>query len=228
VLEQCDVARDERGRRKAEDLDIGKVPRHHGEHDADRLEPDVVLDAAGVDRLRREQPLRVVGVVLAEHGRLLDLPLSLAEDLAHLERRLARELRGVRAQGRGERAQQVGALGDRTRAPARERGIGAVDRGSDLLRSRLLVATDLRPIGGIDGNKGHRGGSGCVGVSMIGTSAAPRGGTRMARKRAPAGPAVMPCATSGPATDQPPAWSVLVSAPDVKSRLPSITSVICS
>ena len=46
VLQQADVAGHQRGREKAEDLPEGKVPRHDGEHDAERVPADVAVVVA--------------------------------------------------------------------------------------------------------------------------------------------------------------------------------------
>src|SRR5690606_413964 len=49
VLEQAGIARDERGRGETEYLPEGKIPRHDGEHHAERLVGDVGAARVGVD-----------------------------------------------------------------------------------------------------------------------------------------------------------------------------------
>ena len=57
MLEQPDVARHERRRGEADHLPERKIPRHHREHDAERLEGDVAALAFDVDRLVGEKAL---------------------------------------------------------------------------------------------------------------------------------------------------------------------------
>ena len=58
-FEQRAVARHERRRREAEHLPEGEVPRHHREHDAERLEADEAPRGLGGDGLaRRGRPAR--------------------------------------------------------------------------------------------------------------------------------------------------------------------------
>ena len=92
VFQYAGIARHQRRRCKPEHLPERKVPRHDGEHDAQRLERDVGLRRLGLDHLRREMRLGVIGVVVAAERALLGFRDALLERLAHFERHQPREL----------------------------------------------------------------------------------------------------------------------------------------
>ena len=85
VLEDAGVAGHQRRRGEAEHLPEGEVPRHDREHDAERIEADVARRASVSRGCVGEEALRVLGVVVAGPGALLDLGLGLDDRLAHLE-----------------------------------------------------------------------------------------------------------------------------------------------
>jgi uncharacterized protein YdbL (DUF1318 family) len=155
VLEQRHVARGQGRGGEAEDLHVGEVPRHHRQHGAERLEAHIVLDAAGLEGPVGEHLLGVLGVVLREGGRLLDLGRRLRQRLAHLQRGLARELGRPLAERPREAAQQVGALAQRALAPARKGAIGAIERALDPRGVQLGIGRQLGAGGGVDGGEGH-------------------------------------------------------------------------
>ena len=155
VLEQHDVAGHEHGRREAEHLDIGEVPRHHGDDRPERHLLDPVLELVAVDAPRREHRFGLVGVVLAEPRGLLDLARRLAEDLAHLRRGQRGELVLVRAQRRRESADELGALGDRALAPLEEGVVRAGDGGVDVGGARGVVAAELFAGRGVRCDESH-------------------------------------------------------------------------
>ncbi len=113
VLQQADVARHQRGREKAEDLPEGKVPRHHGENDAERIPAHVAVVVIGRDGLWREDAGGVVGVVAAGVGALQDLESRGCERLAHLERDECGEVFGLVLQNGGELAHAQSAMLER-------------------------------------------------------------------------------------------------------------------
>ena len=65
VLEQADVAGRQRRRREADHLPEREIPRHHGEHDAERLERDVAALVRRLRPARRRESGGVVGVEAA-------------------------------------------------------------------------------------------------------------------------------------------------------------------
>jgi hypothetical protein len=99
VLEQARVSDQERGRREAEHLPIGEVPRHHGQHGPDRVEADMrferPLGRGRLPGLGSEPARRVLGMVPAEQGALAHLIARGAEELPHFERRGPGQLLGI-------------------------------------------------------------------------------------------------------------------------------------
>ncbi len=92
VLQHAGVAGHERGRGKPVHLPKREVPRHHREDDAERLERDVRPGGLGLDHIRCEIRLGVLGVVVANPGTLLRFGDTLLEWLAHLQGHELRQL----------------------------------------------------------------------------------------------------------------------------------------
>ena len=88
---------------------------------------------------------------VADVDHLLDLAQRLRRDLAHLDRDEHPEVLLVLLQEPAVRLDQGAALRCRHAPPAEEGGMGALDRGLDLLRVRR---SDLEEIGAIDGGAG--------------------------------------------------------------------------
>ena len=72
VLQERAVARHQRRRGEAEDLPEGEVPRHHCEHDAERIEGDERLLTVEVDRLVGEIACGMVREPVAVERAFLD------------------------------------------------------------------------------------------------------------------------------------------------------------
>jgi hypothetical protein len=98
VLEDTAVAGHQRRRGEAEDLPERKVPGHHREDDAERLEGDERLRALDRDLLSREVTRRARGEVLARGGALVDFGEAVADGFAHLGGHQRGELVAPRAQ----------------------------------------------------------------------------------------------------------------------------------
>ena len=84
MLQKRSVASHQRRRGKAEDLPEGEVPRHHREHDADRVEGDERFFAAEIHGLVGEICRRVVGEPVAVKGAFFDFGEAVGDGLAHL------------------------------------------------------------------------------------------------------------------------------------------------
>ncbi len=84
MFQQRTVASHERRSGEAEHLPEGEIPRHHGQHHAERVESDERLRPADVHRLRRQIVLGMVGEPVALEGAFLDLDAAVVERLAHL------------------------------------------------------------------------------------------------------------------------------------------------
>src|SRR2546426_320241 len=102
-------------------LPEGKVPGHDGEDGPERIEAHVAAGGVGLARLLGEERLRLVGVVFARPGALLDLGLALNDGLAHLERHQPGVVRLARAQRRRGLPHALGARGV-PRVPPLEKG----------------------------------------------------------------------------------------------------------
>ena len=98
VLQDAAVARHQGRCGKAEHLPERKVPRHHGEHHAERIEGDERFCALDLDGLSREIACGVVREMVAGAGALVDLGTAVGEGLAHLARHKLGELVAPRAQ----------------------------------------------------------------------------------------------------------------------------------
>jgi hypothetical protein len=99
MLEHAAVARHQARRGEAEHLPEREVPRHHREHDAERIEVDEgLLRALDRHRLAREVARGVLGEVLARAGALVDLGEAVGHGLAHLLGHQGGELGAARTQ----------------------------------------------------------------------------------------------------------------------------------
>ena len=102
VLEHRGVARHQRRRGETEDLPERKIPRHHREDDAERIEAHVAARGVGLARLLGKKRLGVIRIVFARPRALLDLGLALDDRLTHLQRHQPRVVELARPQdGRG-------------------------------------------------------------------------------------------------------------------------------
>ncbi len=117
VLEQCRVAGHERRSREPQHLPQREVPRHDGEHHADRLVADPAAVGRGGHRLVGEEVGRVLGVVVARGRALLHLGAGLGQGLAHLAGDQQGELLDLGAQHLGRPAEDGGPLGERPCGP---------------------------------------------------------------------------------------------------------------
>ena len=146
MLQQHHVAGCERREPGAEGLPEGEVPRHHCQHDAERLIPDVALGRGALDRLVGEEPGGIVPDPACGPGALLDLTFRLDDGLAHLGREDRCITRFVRPQHARHVFEQARAVLDACIAPAEANVPGSGDRGLDrsligLVESRQLAAT---------------------------------------------------------------------------------------
>ncbi len=86
VLEQPDIARHERRSGEANDLPEWIIPRHDGEHRAERLIPNPAAPVRVGRRFIGQQLLRLFGEVTAGRGALPCLVEGLLDRLAHFQR----------------------------------------------------------------------------------------------------------------------------------------------
>ena len=142
VLEQADVAGGDRRRREPNHLPERKIPRHHGEHDADRLERDEAALAGNIDRLvgekararcRHRSDTPRAHFAASSIAAPIGLPISMRHQPAVLELALLEQLGGatqhVDRAARSSHARQVRLARVRRGELAldlalRERGIG--------------------------------------------------------------------------------------------------------
>jgi hypothetical protein len=138
VLEQPRVASHECGRREAKDLPEGEVPRHHREHDADRLIEDEAFPVLGGNVAAREMLLGVLRVVAAGGGALRRLLHRRANRLAHFSGHQASKLTAFLLEQLGGLCHNERALRERRPAPAAPRLMRRREARFDLLgRVRL-------------------------------------------------------------------------------------------
>ena len=96
---------------------------------------------------------RVLGVVVADPGALLDLRFRLGDRLAHLRRHQPRQIRPVAAQIGGDASHPLRPLAERDRSPAAERIGRAGAYGLDLMGARRLKGGEQlfrRRVDGLD------------------------------------------------------------------------------
>jgi hypothetical protein len=126
VFEQGDVPGAERGRRETNHLPERKVPGHHRQHGAERIEADGVAPVRSLaHHLGGEEALGVRRVVPASGRALLGLLLGRADELPHLDGHETAEARLLALEEVRRSRHDGRALCDRPPAPARERGRGA-------------------------------------------------------------------------------------------------------
>ena len=147
MLEQADVACHQRGREKAEDLPEGEVPRHDGEHDAERIPAHIAVVGLGVGWLRAQGCGRRDRRSSGRRRRTSGSRASGFERLAHLERDQRGKVFGLVFKDGGELAHAEGAMLERHVCVGAEGIVGEGDlltRGSSVrgskLRSSLSVA----------------------------------------------------------------------------------------
>jgi len=132
VLEDSGVARHQRRRGKAEQLPEREIPRHDGQHRAERRKLHVAVGGARRMRLRCQEALGVVGEVGAGPRTFLDLGFGFDDGLAHFSRGERRQatLLGPQIRRRGAHAWR--AVGEGHAAPRRERTVRTGQRRLDL------------------------------------------------------------------------------------------------
>ena len=131
VLEQADVPGGERRRGEPNDLPEREVPRHHGQHDAERLERDVALVRRRTSTRSSARNARGVVGVVAASGRALHGFLDRGFDrLAHLERHEPAVLELALLEQLGGAPKHGDALFDRRAPPRKTRAVRRVSRSS--------------------------------------------------------------------------------------------------
>jgi hypothetical protein len=95
--------------REAEHLPERKVPRHHRQHDPERVERHEGVGAVDRDLRARQVVGRAIGEVLAGRGALVDLGPAVGDRLAHLVGHQRRQRIAPLAQDGGRRAHALGA-----------------------------------------------------------------------------------------------------------------------
>ncbi len=110
VLEQAHVAGHQRGRGKTKYLPERKVPGHHGQHGAQRLEGNQAAVGFGVHHLVGQHLGGMVGVVVAHGGAFVHLAAGGLDHLAHFEGHEAGEVFALFAQHLGGAVHQPAAL----------------------------------------------------------------------------------------------------------------------
>ncbi len=146
VLEHGAVAGHERRRGEAEDLPEREVPRHHREHDAERVVGDEGLRPAEVDRLAGEVFFCRIGEVVAVGGAFFHFGAAILEGLAHLGRHDLGELALPAAQHGGGPLHELAALGEGRAAPILE-GAAHVARDGERLVARMPLVAAPGPAG---------------------------------------------------------------------------------
>jgi hypothetical protein len=163
VLEQCRVPRHQRGRGEADHLPEREVPRHHGQHRAERPIADHRGLGSGVGGVGRGDPL--VGeqcrppVGEPAHGldALGHLGGGLCERLAHLQGHGPRGVVLLGLQQVGGGVQQCRALRELRGPVLGEGGRGAREAGLDAVRVQRFEGFEGLPRGGVDAGDGHTG-----------------------------------------------------------------------
>ena len=156
VFEDDGVAGHQGGGDGAKDLPEGEVPWHDREDDAEWQVGDEAPGQIGLDFLRGEKFLGVVGVEVAPESALLDFGAPLGERLPHLERHEPGE-------GILSLPQECGSFAHRRRpreeigaAPSLECGVKVAEDFVDFVARRFVVARDPFAGGGVARFKVHR------------------------------------------------------------------------
>ena len=182
VLQHGAVAGHQRRRGEAEHLPERKVPRHHREHDAERVEGHEGLRAVDVDRLAREVRRGVVGEVVAGARALVDLGAAVGRRSCPSRRSSARRTRrGAAAATAAALRIALGARGEVDAAPLAVRRVAAHRRSRPLRRPsgrRTTAALERRRVGGGEAGSGriraHRDSSVAGRVAAGGSSSSAR------------------------------------------------------
>jgi hypothetical protein len=155
VLEQADVAGHQRGRGEPDGLPQREVPRHHGQHHAERLPPGVGALRADLRRLGRlvgKQLLGVLGVVAKALGALDRFALGRLQSLAHFKRHHGADLVGFLLEQVGGGVGPFGPLGEGGGTVVVEEAlVGAGDGSVDFAVSSGGESFDCLAGGRVDG-----------------------------------------------------------------------------
>ena len=155
VLENADVPRHQGRRREPEDLPKRKIPRHHRQHDAERIERQVGFGRLSLDDFRGELRLGMLCVKVARPRAFLGLGHALLQRLAHFHRHQRGELVLTSPEDLGRVFHRLRALGKR-RLPPRSPGIVHLrDDRRGLLRRHFFVGFDRVACDGIHRRDRH-------------------------------------------------------------------------
>jgi hypothetical protein len=155
MLQHRRVARHEAGGGEAEHLPERKIPRHHGEHDAQRPEGDDALARIGLHGFVREKARGVFGEVVAGERAFLRFARPVLDRLAHLARHQHGKVLRFVAQDRRGLAHRLRAFAERHVAPVDPRGMHGIDDAVDLLRRHFVVRCDRFAGCRVDGLERH-------------------------------------------------------------------------
>jgi hypothetical protein len=142
VLEEHAVARHQRRGGGAEHLPEGEIPRHHGEHDADRVEGDERLAAADIGGLVGQVFFGVVPKPVAMERALFDFGAAVIEGLAHFLGHQPREFLLPRAEVFGRFVDHRRPLAETGPAPIQKRRVRRLRRRSRVVDRVRVVALD--------------------------------------------------------------------------------------
>ncbi len=157
VFEEEGVAAQQGRRRGADDLPERKIPRHDGEHDAERFIDDPRIRWGAGRTFVGEERGPVVGEIRAGAGAFFDFAAGLGDGLAHLGGGEARELVAPDHEFARDGTEMLGARHGREGAPGALRGGGAGEGAFDGRARVLAIAGETAAGGGIDGDKRHGG-----------------------------------------------------------------------
>ena len=157
VLQQHDIPGHERPGGGTEHLPEGEVPRHDGQHGAQRLVANEAAGGVGGDHLVGQEALGIFRVVAASHGAFFRFLDGGSQGLAHFQGHEATELRLFRIKDARRFQQKLGAFCDGKVA------IGGESRSSDAEPAfQLGVRGGVKALhqlagGGIHGGEGLQG-----------------------------------------------------------------------
>jgi hypothetical protein len=150
MLEHGGIAGHQAGSREAENLPEWKVPWHHGEHDADRIEGHEARTRFGCDRFARQKARGIVGIEVAGQRAFLRLGDAVAQRLSHLLCHQAPIPGGVVAQRLRRLTHRYRAIFEAGLPPLEERIMHLADHALHLMRLPFLIACDRLAIGWVD------------------------------------------------------------------------------